>query len=171
MDYHTGMICAYCKSEFTPKPWPATRGIYCQSLCNKRAYADRHREKIRERWTIYSQTHRDKVLKAKRKYNNSEKGRSAHGKYAEKNKKRISGDYLYKYHTDPYVKAVHIARSTSRKRLARIREKTCESCNGGKKIECHHKDGNPLNTAIENLQWLCNACHNDHHAEGVIDLK
>jgi len=41
---------------------------------------------------------------------------------------------------------------------------TCERCNNTKKrIEVHHKDGNPYNNELSNLEVLCVQCHNDEH--------
>ena len=40
----------------------------------------------------------------------------------------------------------------------------CERCGEDKKrIEVHHKDGNPYNNEISNLEVLCIQCHNDEH--------
>jgi len=40
----------------------------------------------------------------------------------------------------------------------------CERCGETKKrIEVHHKDGNPYNNEISNLEVLCIQCHNDEH--------
>lgn len=41
---------------------------------------------------------------------------------------------------------------------------TCERCGETeKRIEVHHKDGNPYNNDINNLEVLCTQCHNDEH--------
>ena len=46
-----------------------------------------------------------------------------------------------------------------------IKEKKCECCNNSMwlnkpiALELHHKDGNPLNNTLDNLQLLCPNCH------------
>lgn len=36
---------------------------------------------------------------------------------------------------------------------------SCEICGSNKNVDVHHKDGNPQNNNIENLQRLCRSCH------------
>ncbi|MCJ7560206.1 HNH endonuclease [Candidatus Bathyarchaeota archaeon] len=48
----------------------------------------------------------------------------------------------------------------------------CERCNSDYRITIHHKDGNPHNNDIENLQVLCWHCHLLYHdptEDGVYD--
>lgn len=39
----------------------------------------------------------------------------------------------------------------------------CEICGSNKNVDVHHKDGNPMNNSIENLQRLCRSCHTKVH--------
>lgn len=43
----------------------------------------------------------------------------------------------------------------------------CEICGSEKNVDVHHKDGNPWNNDITNLQRLCRSCHikAHHHAK------
>ena len=36
---------------------------------------------------------------------------------------------------------------------------TCQECGGRPAVERHHRDGNPLNNAPENLALVCRRCH------------
>jgi hypothetical protein len=55
----------------------------------------------------------------------------------------------------------------SRKNLFATSSIKCIVCGGTEgKIYCHHKDGNPRNTAIENLEWRCPSCHRGIHPSG-----
>lgn len=53
----------------------------------------------------------------------------------------------------------------ARARLIRVRRGAgyCESCTFMLASETHHKDGNPLNNADENLAFLCMGCHDLAH--------
>ena len=40
----------------------------------------------------------------------------------------------------------------------------CEICGSNKNVDVHHKDGNPQNNNLDNLQRLCRSCHiKTHH--------
>lgn len=41
----------------------------------------------------------------------------------------------------------------------KYREMVCEECNTTKKLHVHHKDENPSNNDLSNLQTLCASCH------------
>jgi len=50
----------------------------------------------------------------------------------------------------------------------------CEQCGSDYRITIHHKDGNPYNQSIENLEVLCWNCHlavHDPTEEGVHDER
>jgi len=38
-------------------------------------------------------------------------------------------------------------------------DKECETCSSDYKLTIHHRDGNPFNNSLENLQILCWHCH------------
>lgn len=40
---------------------------------------------------------------------------------------------------------------------------SCEICGSDRNIDVHHKDGNPQNNSIDNLQRLCRSCHMKAH--------
>lgn len=44
---------------------------------------------------------------------------------------------------------------------------SCEICGSNKNVDVHHKDGNPQNNSLDNLQRLCRSCHikAHHHAK------
>ncbi|MBO5968444.1 MAG: HNH endonuclease [Clostridia bacterium] len=39
----------------------------------------------------------------------------------------------------------------------------CEKCGSNQNVDVHHKDGNPLNNSLDNLQRLCRSCHTKIH--------
>ncbi len=48
----------------------------------------------------------------------------------------------------------------------------CKLCGSDHKLNIHHKDGNPNNNSVENLQLLCEHCHFLYHdptEEGIHD--
>ena len=47
-------------------------------------------------------------------------------------------------------------------------EGSCELCGSNRNVDVHHKDGNPQNNNINNLQRLCRSCHSKiHRAKGT----
>jgi hypothetical protein len=42
-------------------------------------------------------------------------------------------------------------------------QQPCAQCHNPDS-EIHHRDGNPLNNAPENIKWLCHPCHMAEHA-------
>lgn len=44
------------------------------------------------------------------------------------------------------------------------RPRVCELCGSDKNIDIHHKDGNHLNNATENLMAVCRSCHMKLHS-------
>jgi hypothetical protein len=41
----------------------------------------------------------------------------------------------------------------------------CEGCGAAIAAEVHHRDGDPSNNELENLEVLCRACHRAREAE------
>ena len=41
----------------------------------------------------------------------------------------------------------------------------CEICGSEKNVDVHHKDGNPQNNELSNLQRLCRSCHMKAHKQ------
>lgn len=161
------IICAQCGTEFTPHVKANRKTRFCSRLCYIRDWNKRHIEELRPRLREYQRTHRKKVRLAKRRYNRSVKGQAAHQRGIQPDR---NAKFIEQYRNDPYVRAVYNARSKSRKLLIKVRPKVCESCGSTQRVHCHHHDGNPLNMAIENLEWLCNLCHSDQHStDGPLD--
>lgn len=58
------------------------------------------------------------------------------------------------------VKSRHKARRWMRANIPR----ECRRCGYTGGCTVHHRDGDPLNNAPENLEWLCRRCHDiEHH--------
>ena len=104
-----------------------------------------------------------------RNWNNSERGRLLKRQWYERHREERIKKYLEAYHNNPQIKAVQLSREKAREKLARARKKQCEACGAIKvRMHCHHKNENPLDNSIENLQWLCHSCHMRVHSEGFL---
>src|SRR5690554_5341692 len=58
------------------------------------------------------------------------------------------------------IKTEGIAIRTSRAKAQYLIPKgSCEICGKENALDVHHKDENPLNNSLENLQRLCRSCH------------
>lgn len=159
------MRCPQCNIEFEPKPWPATRAKYCSIICNKSAYRKRHKEELREKWRVYQQVHRDRRLKSQRRYNNSPKGLAMKVAFHKKKRAEYSAKQLTTYHADAELRAKQRGREISREKLLKHRPRVCDRCSSLKNVQCHHRDDNPCNTDLANLQWLCHICHRLVHSD------
>ena len=160
------MICQHCQTEFTPKPWPATRSKYCSSKCNKGAWAARNVEGVRESWKKYQRNHRDRRLASQRKYNNSTKGQLMKARWSFAHNPQRAKNYLELYHNDDYVRAVHISRELARKKLIESgRDYICGMCDKRERLHCHHINEDPMYNELSNLAWLCHLHHGIIHSD------
>jgi 5-methylcytosine-specific restriction endonuclease McrA len=50
-------------------------------------------------------------------------------------------------------------------RMAGRNLKTCQRCNSTYKVAVHHRDRNPYNNRLENLDILCADCHAKEHRD------
>jgi len=56
-----------------------------------------------------------------------------------------------------------VGRNKARRILERSnREKKCARCGVRSNLTVAHKDNNPKNNKLSNLQWLCKKCHGSH---------
>lgn len=72
-----------------------------------------------------------------------------------------------------FIEAQGTAKRTSARKTAqrRVALTICDVCGSMENLQRHHKDRNPRNNAIENIQVLCQECHkNDHMADGTWGL-
>jgi len=60
----------------------------------------------------------------------------------------------------------------SRRTLFATTPTECVICGEVKgKIYCHHRDGNPRNTDLSNLEWRCPSCHRKTHPSSFGTVK
>jgi hypothetical protein len=127
--------------------WPHHHRKYCSKPCANRAYQIRNREHINAWSREWVRTH-------------PEQRRRNYLRYQQANAKAI-------YQRNKWRTAHSRARTLSKKALLKIHPRVCEA--PGKhsgRIECHHRDGDPLNTGVVNLAWLCKRHHEQvHHAQ------
>lgn len=57
-----------------------------------------------------------------------------------------------------------VGRSALLWRARRLRGPECEACGVAKRLHAHHVDGDQANNAADDIQTLCNNCHNFWHA-------
>lgn len=61
-------------------------------------------------------------------------------------------------------KEVCASKSHSRKKAARLARAECEVCGATGLLHVHHRDENPSNNILSNLQTLCPSCHQKSHS-------
>lgn len=156
------MICAQCRHRFTPKPWPATRAKFCSPPCNRRAWYERNKEWVNQRVQLWCQRNRELRLEVQRRWN-----ATASAKAQKRAWQQAHYQETYdRWKRDGTIKLIS-ARTTSRRRLLRAQPHkrcVCPSPHRGR-IECHHRDGNPLNTTLTNLEWRCFHHHRSGHGK------
>ncbi len=82
-------------------------------------------------------------------------------------RKKYIADWLAGTETGGYGKHDDCVSNAVRKYLFSIRGEKCEECGWARRhplthkipLTLHHKDGNPCNHSIDNLQILCPCCH------------
>lgn len=156
------MICPVCRTRFARRAWPATRHIYCSSRCMKHAYYLRHKPALDARARRWCREHRELRLEVQRRWNASAQAKASKRAWAKRNYARPYAQWK----REGTLKFVY-ARVTSRRRLLRSQPNgrcACAPPHEGK-LECHHKDGNPLNTALSNLEWRCFFHHRSGHGK------
>lgn len=154
------MICPHCSAEFTPTPWPATHQTYCSRRCMKQAYYQRHRVRLGVKTRDWCQRNRATRLAVQRRWNASTSAKRRKKAWYQQNYQRMYAALKAR----GGVKII-TARGTSLRRLKRHqpdRQCVCAPPHKGR-IECHHRDGNPFNTQLENLEWRCTSHHVQVH--------
>lgn len=158
-------ICAQCQKEFDIV-WPATRSKYCSSDCWRIGYRNENRRRLVQKSTQWAKNNRLRRLEIQRKWNNSPQGLAYKQRWHEKRKKLRTKRFLEQYHSSVELRSTLRARNKSRKILLRSgRKRECSRCQTTSKLHCHHKDENPFNMELSNLEWLCPSCHAFVHSE------
>lgn len=156
------MRCAHCRQTFTPKPWPATRAKFCSIACNKRAWYERNKTRVNSQSTRWNRQHRELRLEVQRRWNATAAAKAQKRAWQQAN---YAKQYA-KMKANGGIRRIS-ARTTSRRRLLRAQptqQCVCPPPHRGK-IECHHRDGNPLNTVLTNLEWRCFFHHRSEHGK------
>lgn len=154
------MRCAHCQEEFTPKPWPATRAKFCSIPCNKAAWYERNKGAVNAAAKQWCRDNPEKRRQVQKNWNNSEGGKALKHAWFKENYPRLYA----RWKKTGYTKRIS-AHTQSRRVLLRHRpDKRCV-CRGVHegRIECHHRDGNPFNWTLSNLEWRCLRHHRGWH--------
>lgn len=154
------MICPQCQQPFDLKPWPAVRMKYCSKPCMQRAWYLRNKPRVYAQTKAWCVRNRELRLEVQRRWNEKASAKRAKRRWARENYARMYAQWKQ----DGTIKLIS-ARTTSRRRLFRhkpIKKCVCRGKHEGR-IECHHKDGNPLNTTLTNLEWRCFLHHRRGH--------
>lgn len=154
------MTCPQCAETFELKPWPTVKMKYCSKDCMRRAWYERNRERVNAKTKQWCKDHRELRLEVQRRWNAKSRSKELKRVWQLSNYKA----WYAKMKAAGGVKFIN-ARGTSRRRLISHRPERQCVCRGehGGRIECHHKDGNPFNTALENLEWRCHRHHRLWH--------
>lgn len=56
-----------------------------------------------------------------------------------------------------------VTTGSHRHRARKNKLQCCELCSSQENLQVHHKDRNPKNNSLSNLQTLCASCHNKEH--------
>lgn len=156
------MRCQHCKTSFKKRVWPATGNKYCSKSCIRAAWYQRNKSTVNKKAKEWCQQHPDLRLEVQRRWNAKESSKAQKRAWYQKNAARLYAEM--KARGD--LKFV-TARTTSRRQLLGAqpdKQCTCPPPHGGR-IECHHKDYNPLNTNLENLEWRCFFHHRGMHGQ------
>lgn len=174
--------CVQCHAPFTyTKPVRGPLPMYCSRTCCTVAYNNRHRMRVRERVAKWREQNQEKVKKANKEWMTKNKDRHYAAKkewvkkHPEKRKQykqhwyntENGRAYLKKVDSDPERIKLIRPRQLSRRNLLRSkRARICVTCGCTdlKNLHCHHRDLNPFNKDLENLEWLCYQCHQKLHA-------
>ena len=55
------------------------------------------------------------------------------------------------------------SRQNSRRQSLKMRKDRCENCGVTSRLHAHHRDSNPMNNDLSNIQTLCASCHMHTH--------
>lgn len=145
--------CLQCRKEFLVTPWESRRRKFCSKSCGSTYYQTG--KIIADRLTIDCPVC-GKPFELKRSEYESLRKITCSQKCGAKlsGARRIGiGDA--------------VSPVTHRRHLADIRPPIhCEKCGYNKLpgiLHMHHRDGNPTNGAIPNLEWICPNCHMELH--------
>src|SRR3990172_10467882 len=61
--------------------------------------------------------------------------------------------------------------SNSRIKAHRKIKSECETCGAAGRLHVHHRDENPFNNSIANLQTLCPSCHLRMHSPNYLGIR
>lgn len=142
------MICQRCGQEFIPTHRAKHLQKYCSRKCNNAVYYRRHKaehDAYSKEWA----------------HRNPERRQAIYLRHQRRKAKEI-------YQKNKWREPDRRKRVESRAKLLKLRPPKCVGDGQHRgRIECHHLDGNPQNTDITNLAWLCKKHHEDlHHSEG-----
>lgn len=145
------ITCPVCQTKFPFPEWPNTKQKYCSSKCTKKAWKLNHPK--------YKWNNPEKERQIKRRWNWSEAGKAYRKQWYELHKKEINKKAI-----DTKEKRQMIySRNKAHEKLVKTVPPICINCSSNYNINCHHKDFNPFNNNLSNLEWLCKKCHTDKH--------
>lgn len=155
--------CQNCGQKFVVKSPKNTRAKFCTRRCCLADFRKRHRAKLRDYSLKWAAENRLRSREIKTRWNRSESGTVNRLEWRKRNWPEIKARYLEGYHADPDTLK---GRQRSRKILQQHdSEMLCRICGSSSLVECHHRDLNPRNSCLENLEWLCSECHKWIHTE------
>lgn len=159
--YFKSKVCKNCKREFIPSVGNQLSCPNCILITRKKykqQWAQEHKELINERSKLWHKNNLGRSRELKRNWN--WKNREKHNAYP--NKSAVL--------TSERRKEIS-ARTTARRKMKRyFPNKICVGCiNSDGRIEVHHKDFDPFNNSLENLEYRCKRCHTNIHHDRRLD--
>ena len=159
------MICAFCGNNFIPNPKSRKIQVYCSVNCNKKSYAARNAERIKEMRAVNFAKDPEKYRDIKRKYAAKPEAIAKKQAYYESHRAEIFARILSK----PDFLEQQKYSKRARRVLSGLREKKCDRCGRTDGIiDAHHISKPRSNNSPDNLMWLCRSrCHSIVHGRGI----
>lgn len=151
-------ICVRCGKDYTPNSSVQKVCLDCRILAKKewkKQYNKINKDKVNAYNKLWYKNNLERARNTKRRWNWTENGIQYRKDWELKNREYVN-ERAKKYRTENNGRraANHIVTKLGLKRI-------CEYCNTETRVHIHHKDGNPNNNIVSNLQMLCLF----HHAE------
>lgn len=157
--------CVQCGDDFPTPVWPNVKQIHCSRKCRYAYYRARNRERLNADSRQWCKDNPDTRRAVCKKYSQSAKGKETARRGFARNRERLAAQKRELYNSSSEYRAIHRAREISHKNLLKHCPRVCAFCDKTNRVQCHHRDLNPLNTDLNNLMWLCHWCHKALHAE------
>jgi hypothetical protein len=155
------MKCPVCANEFEK----VTSKKFCSRSCLLADWRARNRLRLREISRRWNKDHPNRKKEIAKKYYESEQGQARYRANRSRQRPIQAAQCAERYRNDvEYREFLNSRQRARRKLLAAKHIPFLCSCGINLKLEAHHRDLNPMNNELGNLEWLCKKCHEALHA-------